>query len=373
MGAVAAVAIGAVALNGRTPATDPTTVGGTGTPTADPLTVSPTPGTDPIPVGGAMNCGDGAPETLLPEVGGVSLGVELPNTWREGDVFVLPGQVDASGGAAELTGHAVIVALLADGTVQASGGAVLNLATGDGRLPVGTPFVAELILEPCGNERLPAGEYTAVASMLYEVDDGRSGILQVGGPITVTEWTADPAAEAAAEAAVAEILAATQRGVSGPPGTCGTTITPGAFADDSLRVGLSMTYRPERPRPQSFYGHAFMDNIGSHTVATRPRPEGTAIVLTRDGVVVAIGTRVTPWIDSGPLTAEPGSGWGLTTAESFAVCALPGSNAPDVPLPAGDYQGWAVLTAGLTDLDGPVAGTTREVTVVSEPVDVTYR
>ena len=177
----------------------------------------------------------------------------------------------------------------------------------------------------------------------------------------------------AAEAAVAEILAASQSGVTGAPGTCGTAIAAGELEDDTLQVGLSMTYRPESPRPQSFYGHSFFDNVGAQAVAIQPRAEGTGIVLTRDGVVVAIGTRVAPGTDPGPLETRPGSGWGVTTAESFAVCALPGSDAPDVPLPAGDYQVWAVLKATVTDQDGPAAGTTREVTVVSEPVGVSYR
>ena len=137
LGTVAAVAIGAVALNGRTPANDdPPPVGGTESPTALP-TFEPPPGTEPVPTGDALNCGSWAPEPLIAEVGGVSLDVEIPDTWREGDIFVLPGQVDATGGAVELTQHSVMVALLSDGTVRASGGAVVNLATEGGGSPSG--------------------------------------------------------------------------------------------------------------------------------------------------------------------------------------------------------------------------------------------
>lgn len=374
MGTVAAVALGAVALDGRGPATGVATAGATTTepttePSFEPSTSEPPPGTEPTVTGDGLNCGSWAPDTLVAEVGGVGLDVQLPATWREGDPFVLSGQVDATD-ATELANQGVIVSLMSGGTVKASGGTTVNLATEGGRLTVGTPFLAELVLEPCGDERLPAGEYTAIASMLYDVGDGRSGLLQVGAPIVVTEWTSEPADEAAAQAAVAAIIAAAHTGSGGAPGTCGSTLVPGALEDSAVRVGLSMTPRPERPRPQHFYGHSTVDNVGPQLVESLT--SDALIVLTRDGVVVATGEAPGRPAGSDPIQIEPGSSWGLTTAEWFEVCGLPGGAAPEVRLPAGDYQAWAVLSASVTDLDGPAAGTTRDVTVVSAPVDVTY-
>lgn len=373
MGTVAAVAIGAMALSGRAP-TDarPAITGATRTPTGDPHTTSPTPGQEPIPQGGALNCGDSAPETFVGEVDGVGLDVDLPSTWMEDDALSFPGQVDATGDAEALIAHGLVVALMSEGTVRASGGTTLNVPpAGDGRLAVGTPFVAEILLEPCGGQRLPAGEYTAVATLFYQVDDGREGTLQVTAPITVVAWTVDTAAEAAAEAAVANIIAASPAGAGGEPGTCGSTLAPGAFQDTTLRTELSMTAMPQHARPQSFYPHSSVENIGSQTVEYVVR--GVDIVLTRGGVVVAAAMPPnTGGLSLDPNLIEPGSSWGLAGAAWFEVCALPGAQTPDVPLPAGDYQAWVVLRATVTDVDGPAAGTTREVTVLSQPVDVTY-
>lgn len=372
MGTVAAVAIGAVALNGRGPDDGPATVGATDTPTDDPGTVPPAPGRGNTVTAAAFNCGDSAPATFVSELAGVSLDVDLPDAWTEGDVFTLPGQVDATGDAEALSPPAVIVALMSEGRVRASGGTILDHEN-DGRLALGTPFAAEIIIEPCGDERLPAGEYTAVASLLYDVDDGRGGMLQVSAPITVTQWTADAAEEAAAEAAVADVIAASQAGTGGStPGTCGSNLAPGAFEDELLRPVLSMTAMPQNPRPRAFYGHSLVENIGEQTFTIQDSTDEVAIVLTRDGVVVATGGPVAPGGETDPHDVAPGSSVGLATAHWFDVCGLPGSAAPDVPLPAGDYQAWVVLTTTVTEVEGPAAGTSREVTVVSDPVDVTY-
>lgn len=359
MGAVAAVAIGAVALNGRAPSTAPgTTVPTTGT---------------YVPDGPALNCGDWGPDGPIAEASGLRWQADVPRSWAEGEPLVLSAQMDATEEGISLTTATVHVALLSDGVVRATAGAWVE-TTREGRVEFGTPFVTELIVEACGDERLPAGEYTAIATLLYDVeDDARSGMLQVSAPITVTQWTAGAAAEAAAEAAVADILAASRAGAGGStPGTCGSSLAPGAFEDELLRPVLSMTPMPQNPRPQAFYGHSSVENIGVQTVTIQASAEEVAIVLTRDGVVVATGGTVSPGVRADPLDVAPGSGVGLATVSWFDVCGLPGSPAPDVPLPAGDYQAWVVLTTTVTEADGTAAGTSREVTVVSDPVAVTY-
>lgn len=357
IGTVAAVAVGAVALSGR-----PTT-------RHDPA-VEPGPSTTYVPDGSGFTCGGFAPRDAITEASGIRWDADLPNTWLEGDLLPVTARLERTDDTARLTSASMMVALLSDGRVVAIGGVPVDAGT-DGLAPFAAPVTVGALVEPCGDDRLAPGEYTLVATLLYDFDDARSGDLQVSAPLTVTAWPTSDGLEAEREAAVADILAAAADTVARAPGTCASSIAPTPVGDAPIRADVTMTYDARFPRPQSYVGHGGIENVGAGPLTVDALPDGSRMVLTRDGVVVGVGERAS-W--QGALTGMamgPGESWGLWPVQTLHVCDLEGAGASQTDLPADDYEAWYVVTADVTAQDGAAAGTPQRVTVISEPLDVT--
>ncbi|GEN80083.1 hypothetical protein [Actinotalea fermentans] len=110
---------------------------------------------------------------------------------------------------------------------------------------------------------------------------------------------------------------------------------------------------------------------GGRTSVVAAMPEtGATVVLTRDGVVVGRGAQLDD--TSTPVETTPDAQVFYGTGEVL-LCSLPGADAPELDLPPGIYQAYAVLPVTLqqvTEADGTTRAVSDTLVLRSQPVDV---
>ncbi len=368
MGTVAAMAVGAVALANR---------GG-----------SPAPGPADEPVthdGEALECGDAVPDTLVSDpalaVAGetpttVAYGGDLMTTLRwwaptKQEVRYAEARVDVA-----LAQGGVVVGVASDELpVDPPGGDAPLSSTETGTLGA---FASRLPVEACGGDTpLEPGDYQVVATVTLTSGDGdtwRASTGPRGLAISDAEdAVAAAAAEAEAEAAVQEIVDASSQVSAGQPfGTCGTVV-PEIGADEPMSLeldldsGSGMQYAPG----DLIDGVTILLPTGGRTSVVADLPEtGPKIVLTRDGVVVGRGEA---FVDGSMVIDTTPDATVIYGTGEVLLCSLPGADAPELDLPPGIYQAYAVMPVILheiTEADGTTHPANGSLVLRSQPVDV---
>ena len=368
MGTVAAMAVGAVALVNR------------GDPTPGPADGGPQTGTLPHD-GDALECGDAVPEALKSDAA-LALAGETPTTTAYGTDLMTtlrwwaPGTEEVT-----YTDARVDLALASDGVVVGVAGdewpgepPAQEVTLGSTETGTLGAFASRLAVEPCGGDSpLEPGAYQVVATVTLTSGEGRTWRASAG-PWPLTIGTAeDPVARAEAEAAVQEIIAASaQVDAEQPFGTCGTVVPAlGAAEPLSLELdldsGSGMRYAPGD----------LMDAVtillptGGRTSVLANLPElGATVVLVRDGVVVGRGA---PYEDTTMEVETTTDGQPVYGYGEVLLCSLPGADAPELALPPGIYQAYAVLpitVLEVTEADGTTRAANDALVLRSQPVDV---
>lgn len=378
LGTVAAVAAGAFALVNRDTGHDTRPAGPDGVPTAA--------GRHD---GAPLECADVVPRSLTSDAG-LELAGEVPATADHGDDLMTSLRWWAPGDEpVRYTRSQVDVAVVHQGVVVAVGshadepGAEVELGSTETGT-VGT-FASWLPLSSCDGvaEPLEPGSYQVVATVTLTGDDGATWRASAGPWALVVTPPGDDARAAAtaeAEAAVQEIIAAAPEiSAQHPFGTCGTWV-PTDPADDAadpaavldleldLDSGTGLRYTPG----DAVEGYTILTPAdGRESVLGDFAEVGATVVLVRDGVVVGRGPEDDGGRDELEVTQEAAVFYG--TGE-VRLCSLPGADAPELDLPPGFYQAYAVLPARLrssTDADGATQDLGGvDVVVRSAPVDV---
>lgn len=368
MGTVAAMAVGAVALANR---------GGS---------PAPGPATDPVTHDGeALECGDAVPDALVSDPA-LSLAGETPTTVAYGGDLMTnlrwwaPGKQEVRYAEARVD------------VAVAQGGVVVGVAGQDlpsdvsaqevtlGSTETGTlgAFASRLPVEACGGDTpLDPGDYQVVATVTLTSGDGETWRASTG-PRGLAISSAEDAvaaaeAQAEAEAAVQEIIdASPQVSAEQPFGTCGTVV-PEIGADEPMSLeldldsGTGMQYAPG----DLIDAVAFLLPTGGRTSVLATLPDiGATVVLTRDGVVVGRGAPLDDTSSVYDTTPEATVMYG--TGEVL-LCSLPGADAPELDLPPGIYQAYAIMPVTLqaiTEADGTTHPAGDTLVLRSQPVDV---
>lgn len=368
MGTVAAMAVGAVALANR---------GGN---------PAPGPATGPVTHDGeALECGDAVPDTLVSDPA-LALAGETPTTVAHGSDLMTtlrwwaPGKQEVRYAEAR-----VDVAVAQDGVVVGVASDEWPVDPPASETPLshtetGTlgAFASRLPVEPCdGDTPLDPGDYQVVATVTLTSGDGETWRASTGprglAISSAEDAVAAAAAEAEAEAAVREIIdASPQVNAEQPFGTCGTVV-PEIGADEPMTLeldldsGTGMQYAPG----DLIDGVAFLLPTGGRTSVLAALPDiGATVVLTRDGVVVGRGAPLDDTSSVYDTTPEATVMYG--TGEVL-LCSLPGADAPELDLPPGIYQAYAVMPAALqeiTEADGTTHPASDALVLRSQPVDV---
>jgi len=376
---VAAMAVGVVALANR---------GGGGL--LGPATKAPQPPAPVVHDGEPLECNDALPDALVSDTALAVAGETATNTDDGSGLLTTlrwwaPGPEEVTYAEAS-----VDVAIARDGLVVgvASSEWPTEPPTEDvtlGSTETGTlgGFASALPVTACGGDTpLEAGSYRVVATVTLTARDGRTWRASAGpwpltigpAPVAGDVGAAVDAAAEEAEAAVQEIIAAAPGNTDVVPfGTCGTIVPP-VTEDDPLILeldldsGSGMLYAPGDP----IDAVTILDSYRGRTVLANVPDAGATVVLVRDGVVVG---RAAP-ADGGDvmlLETAPDAPNVLHGTGSVELCGLPGADAPDVLLPAGIYQAYAVLPVTLkevTEADGTARSVSDTIVVRSEPVDV---
>lgn len=369
MGTVAAMAVGAVALVNR------------GGPTPGPATEAPEP---PAPVahdGEALGCGDAVPDTLVSDPA-LALAGETPTTAAYGsDLMATLRWWAPSKREVRYAEARVDVAV-------AQGGVVVGVASDE--WPVEPPasdtplsstetgtlgtFASRLQVEACDDDApLEPGDYQVVATVTLTSGTGETWRASTGPRGLSIGSVEDAAATAEAEAAVQDIIAASpQVSAEQPFGTCGTVV-PARGTDEPLSLeldldsGTGMQYAPG----DLVDAVTILLPTGGRTSVLADLPEmGATVVLTRDGVVVGRGA---PFDDSPMLVETTTDGQAVYGTGEVLLCSLPGADAPELDLPPGIYQAYAVMPVTLqqiTEADGTTHAASGTLVLRSQPVDV---
>lgn len=371
MGTVAAMAVGGVALANRT-----------GDPAPGPATAAPEPA---VHDGEALECGDAVPDRLVSDAA-LSLAGETPTTVAYGsdlmttlrwwaptkqEVRYAEARVDL----AVAQGGEVVGVASEEWPVDPPGGDAPLSSTETGTLGA---FASRLPVEACGGDTpLEPGDYQVVATVTLTSGDGETWHASTG-PRGLAISSAEDAlaaaeAEAEAEAAVQEIIdASPQVSAEQPFGTCGTVV-PEIGADEPMSLeldldsGTGMQYAPG----DLIDSVTILLPTGGRTSVLATLPDiGPTVVLTRDGVVVGRGAPLDDTSSVYDTTPEATVMYG--TGEVL-LCSLPGADAPELDLPPGIYQAYAVMPAALqaiTEADGTTHPASDALVLRSQPVDV---
>ncbi len=369
MGTVAAMAVGAVALVNRDGGGEPGPADG-GPQTGD----APHDGT-------ALECGQAVPETLRSDAAlalagetptAASYGSDLMTTlrwWAPGteEVTYADARVDVA-----LARDGVVVGVAGEDQPAEPPGQDITL----GSTETGTlgSFASRLDVEPCGGDTpLEPGAYEVVASVTLTSGEGRAWRASAGPwPLTIA-IVESPVARAEAEAAVQEIIdASPQVSAEQPFGTCGTSV-PAIGQDEPLSLeldldsGSGMRYAPG----DLVDAVTILLPTGGRTSVLADLPElGATVVLTRDGVVVGRGA---PYEDTPMLIETTPEAQVIYGYGEVLLCSLPGADAPELTLPPGIYQAYAILPVTLqeiTEADGTTRAASDTLVLRSQPVDV---
>lgn len=231
---------------------------------------------------------------------------------------------------------------------------------------------AAVELAACGGDTpLPAGDYRLVATVTFELSDGTvRTVVSDALPFTVTDGTApgDDVQVEAAEA-VADILAGSyEADAERPFGTCGSRVPTGD--ERILTIDLELPAGPYAPGAL-VEGDSWVRPTGDDTVLANGPAVASMVVLVRDGVVVAGGPFASEHVSLTTYTAA--NPYPLPARGLVQLCSLPGADAPELPLPAGTYQAYAVIDVALKEVqhpDGTAESRSETVRVRSEPVEV---
>jgi hypothetical protein len=283
--------------------------------------------------------------------------------------------------AVEYTEASVDLAVVRDGLVV---GVAESDLPGDpvalSRTETGTQgtFGADVPVTACGGDTpLDPGFYDVVATVTLTAADGTTWRASTGPWAWAVEAVADDVeaapVDAEGEAAVQEIVeSATGGAVVEPFGACGT-IVPDLREDDPLALeldlddGSGMSYSPGDP----IDAVTILSTRRSRTVLADVPSMGATVVLVRGGVVVG---RAAPVEDEPmPVEVTPDGPQPIYGTGSVELCSLPGADAPQVALPTGIYQAYAVMPVTLqqvTEANGDAGAAGGAIVVRSQPVDV---
>lgn len=377
LGTVAAVTAGAFAFVNREAGGD-----------APPATQGPAPTAAGRHDGAPLACDDVIPQTLTGDAG-LELAGEVPATMYQGEDLMASLRWWAPGERpVRYTRSQVDVAVVQDGVVVAvatdTGAPGEEVELGSTETGTAGTFASSLPLSSCGGAAGPLdpGRYQVVATVTLTADDGTAWRASAGPwALTLTPaGDADTTAAAEAQAAVQDIIdAAPQVSAEHPFGTCGSSVPPDAAGTgdsptDALELeldldsGTGLRYAPG----DEVEGITILTPADGRQVVIGDFPEvGATVVLTRGGVVVGRGADRADAL--APLEVTPDAVVHYGVGE-VRLCSLPGADAPEIDLPPGFYQAYAVLPARLhasTDAGGATQDLGgADVVVHSPPVDV---